>query len=448
MRLSQAQRLAAVFVCLFFLVVSGNAQADKEPFKFGEFDVELLEQANVIDKKFAEQGLVYRDAALTGYLQQIGQSLLAPDEKLEKVTWQFFVFRNPTINAFALPNGSIYVNTGLLATLDTESQVASVLAHEIVHVRNRHTYLGYRSYRKKALAINLLSIAGAYGGSVVGLASSAAQFILNVTIIGHSREMEREADTQGAHALLKSVYEPQEMLTAFKRLQNEYEVDLDGEPFYGDHPKLKERMAYLTVLLEQAKEKRAFTAEEQAAFKERYFKQTEAITRHNIELDIDAGLFRTAVALGQQLVELNPQSAANLTSLADAYVALGPRVLTPTAEEKTGHGKRDARKRRTRLTLLEERKKLAETTAGQDLQKANFTEADKLYHQALALDGQHALAWRGLGELLEEQTQGQPASEAYQHYVELNPGAMDRLMIMRRIKALEEKNAASPKPQL
>ena len=67
------------------------------------------------------------------------------------------------INAFALPNGSIYVNTGLLAILDNESELASVIGHEITHVMHRHAYLANRSMRKKMVAIDILQAAGTVG---------------------------------------------------------------------------------------------------------------------------------------------------------------------------------------------------------------------------------------------------------------------------------------------
>jgi predicted Zn-dependent protease len=67
------------------------------------------------------------------------------------VSWKFRVARDPQPNAFALPNGSIYVTTGLMTLIDNESQLAAVLAHELTHVMRRHTYAANRSNRKKFL---------------------------------------------------------------------------------------------------------------------------------------------------------------------------------------------------------------------------------------------------------------------------------------------------------
>jgi Zn-dependent protease with chaperone function len=138
------------------VLVQAPAQTS-EPFKFGKVDLDLLAQINLLDQRFEKEGLVYHEAALEAYLDRVGRAVVA-DREIENVNWKFHALRDPVPNAFALPNGSIYVNTGLLALLENEGQLASVLAHEVTHVSKRHTYQQNRSLRKKILAINILSI--------------------------------------------------------------------------------------------------------------------------------------------------------------------------------------------------------------------------------------------------------------------------------------------------
>lgn len=433
--------IPALLLC-FVLTGLAEAQTRPEPFRFGDVDLEFLDQIKQLDKKFEDQGLVYREPQLNAYIDRLGRSLLKPEDQLENVVWQFRVLRDPTLNAFAMPNGSIYIHTGLLARMENEAQLAGVLAHEIIHVRNRHTYLSYRSYRKKVLTINLLSMAGAYTGLGWG-ASLAAEFMLKVSIVGYSRELEKEADLEGARLMATSPYDPKEMVVALESLLPKYEVDLRGEPFYGDHPKTKDRIAYLNEWISKSAPKRE--TESDGLSKEDYLKNVAEVTRHDIQLAINAGLYRTATALGKRLVAAQPELASNLTALADAYTALGPRAPEPLAEEKTGHGKREARKRRSKLTLQEEEQTLAAAPAGKERQKANYAEAEKLYRRATELESNYALAWRGLGELFEKQSQWRQSIEAYSKYLELQPAATDRLMIMRRVKAMESKTAPNEK---
>jgi predicted Zn-dependent protease len=433
--------IPALLLCLGLTGLAA-AQTRPEPFRFGDVDLEFLDQIKQLDKKFEDRGLVYREPQLNAYVDRLGRSLLKPEDQLENVVWQFRVLRDPTLNAFAMPNGSIYVHTGLLARMENEAQLAGVLAHEIIHVRNRHSYLSYRSYRKKVLAANIVSIvATPFGGGLeVGL---AAQFMLTLSIIGYSRELEKEADLEGARLMAASPYEPKAMVTAFESMMQKYEVDLYGEPFYGDHPKTKDRIAYMNEWISKSAPKRE--TESAGLSKEDYLKNVAEVTRHDILLAIDAGLYRTATALGKRLVAAQPELASNTTALADAYTALGPRAPEPLTEEKTGQGKKDARKRRSKLTLQEEEQTLAATPAGKERQKENYTEAEKLYRRATELEPNYAPAWRGLGELFEKQRQWSQSIEAYRKYLELQPAAMDRLMIMRRVKAMESKTAPNEK---
>ncbi|HEV2668889.1 MAG TPA: M48 family metalloprotease, partial [Blastocatellia bacterium] len=291
--------IPALLLC-FALTGLAAAQSPTESFRFGDFDLELLDQAKHQDKRFEDQGLVYREPQLNAYLDRLGRSLLKPEDQLENLVWQFRVMRDPVVNAFAMPNGSIYVHTGLLARMENEAQLVGVLAHEIIHVRNRHTYLSYRSYRKKMLAINLIGLAGAYTGMGGWGASMAAQFMLQISVVGYTRELEKEADLEGARLLAASPYEPKAMVTAFESFMQKYDVDLRGEPFYGDHPKTKARIAYLNEWISKSAPKRE--TEPVGLSKEDYQKNVAEVTRHDIQLAIDAGLYRTATALGKRLV--------------------------------------------------------------------------------------------------------------------------------------------------
>jgi Zn-dependent protease with chaperone function len=158
------RQLIVVALCFYLaLPVSGlrlplpsPPPAPKEEFVFTKVDLDLLEEVNLLERRLEREGLVYADAATNAYLQRIGETLLPRDQHLENVQWKFRALRDPVPNAFALPNGSIYVNTGLIALLENESQLAAMLAHEITHVLKRHTYLQNRSNRKKFLAMHII----------------------------------------------------------------------------------------------------------------------------------------------------------------------------------------------------------------------------------------------------------------------------------------------------
>src|ERR671939_689034 len=98
-----------------------TAIQSNETFKFTKVDLDLLEQVNLLDKQFDKEGLVYNDESVNAYLSRVGGSVLPAGARLENVEWRFRILRDPMPNAFALLNGSIYINAGLLSLLDSEA---------------------------------------------------------------------------------------------------------------------------------------------------------------------------------------------------------------------------------------------------------------------------------------------------------------------------------------
>src|SRR5260370_229563 len=111
----------------------------KDNFKFEKADLDLLEQVNLLDARFEREGLVLSDEATNALLRHVGESLLPRGLKLENVSWKFRALRDSLPNAFALPNGSIYVSTGLLALMDNEP-----------HPPPLHTATTTRNFRRES----------------------------------------------------------------------------------------------------------------------------------------------------------------------------------------------------------------------------------------------------------------------------------------------------------
>ena len=409
-----------------------------EDFKFGKVDLELLEQVNLLDQRFAREGLVLDNDPASAYLNRIGQVLVPRSLKIENVTWKFRAMRDSQPNAFALPNGSIYVTTGLLSLVDNESQVAAILAHEMTHVLRRHTYLQNRSNRKKFLTMNILAVVGAYApsgaiGAVIQIATAIAPLIVIATMYGYSRELEREADLKGIDMMIDAEYAPEEMVSVMKLLNK----DIEGENirlFYNDHPSLDERIKYLSNYLGARADKVTAQMElhrEQTA----YFQRMEPVMRHDIQLAINSGRFRSAVYLAQRLVDAHPDSENNFW-LAESYRSLGPRTPRLTDKELTNGAKKDAAKKREKRTLEEEERELLATAAGQENARAHQQKAEELYLRALSLEPPAAVAHRGLGMLYEKSERGNDALSEYQKYLDLAPTAVDRERIQKRIENL------------
>ena len=410
----------------------------REEFKFGDVDLEVLEQSNLLDTKLERDGLVLRDEEANAYVRRIGKSLIPRGLELERVSWNIRVLRDPQPNAFALPNGSVYITTGLIFLVDNESQLAAIIAHELTHVMRRHTYVQNRSNRKKFLTINIMAAVGAYApGGIVGAAimvvTTVAPFILMATVYGYSQDLEREADLKGVDMMISAEYSPEEMVTVMKLLNR----DLEGENirlFYNDHPSLDERIKYLSSYLGARADKVTHQMElnrERSA----YFKTMESAMRHDLQLSISSGRFRSAVFNAQRLVDFSP-SSANLFWLAEAYRTLGPRSPQLTEKELTNSGKKDAAKKRQKRTLEEEETELLATPVGKENWQRHQQKAEELYLRAINTENPVPVAHRGLGMLYEKLGRANDAASEYEKYVDLAPTAIDRERFKRRIETL------------
>lgn len=419
--------------------VEATAPPVREEFTFGKVDLDLLEQANVLDRRFEKDGLVLEDEAANAYLFRIGASLIPKGLVLENVSWKFRALRDPEPNALALPNGSIYVTTGLLALIDNESQLAAVIAHELTHVMRRHSYVQNRSNRKKFLTMNVMSLVGALSpagsvGTAIWAAMTIAPLIVLSTIYGYSRDLEREADHRAVDMMISAEYPPEEAINVMRLLAK----DIEGEQlrfFWNNHPALDERVRYLSSYL-GARADNVTPEMELHREKAAYFRRMEPVMRHNVQLAINAARFRSAHFFAQRLVDFRPDSSENVFLLAEAYRTLGPRSPHLTDRELTNSAKKDAAKKRGKRTAEELELELLATPGGQEHWKTHQQKAEELYLRALTLNQPFPAAHRGLGMLYEKLGRTADAVTEYEKYIELSPAAIDRERIQRRIENL------------
>ncbi|HZN00948.1 MAG TPA: M48 family metalloprotease, partial [Pyrinomonadaceae bacterium] len=408
----------------------------REEFKFGEVDLEVLEQADLLDVRLERDGLVLADESANAYVRRIGKSLIPRELELERVSFRFRIVRDPQPNAFALPNGSIYVTTGLMTLIDNESQLAAIIAHELTHVMRRHTYVHNRSNRKKFLTMNVMAAVGAYApggivGAVIMVVTTVAPFIMMATIYGYSRDLEREADLKGIDMMISAEYPPEEMVSVMKLLDRDFEGE-NIRLFYNDHPSLDERIKYLSGYLGARADK---VTPQMELHRERtaYFQNVESVMRHDLQLAINAGRARSAIYLAQRLVDFHADSE-NLFWLAESYRTLGPRAPQLTERELTNSAKKDAAKKSLKRTAEEEERELLATPAGKENWQRHQQMAEDLYRRALNAENPVPVVHRGLGMLYEKLERRTDAAAEYERYLELSPSASDRARIQRRIE--------------
>jgi beta-barrel assembly-enhancing protease len=214
------KRLAAI-TCVAALLVAGCAtRRPGDPISPG-FNLYSKDQDIQLGKQLAQQVRqsldVVNDQNLQNYVRTLGQKL-ASTPSAGDFPYEFTLINDPSINAFALPGGPIFLHSGLIQNADNEGQVAGVVAHEIAHVQLRHG-------TNQASRANLLEIPAVLAGAVLGQGAGAQigqlglSLGLQSVLLKYSRDAERQADALGARMMTEPGFNPIEMARFFEKLE-------------------------------------------------------------------------------------------------------------------------------------------------------------------------------------------------------------------------------------
>lgn len=198
-----------------------------------EQDIQLGREAAA---QVEQQQPIVRNQEITDYLNRIGQRLANTPHAKTGFQFTFKAVNDKNINAFALPGGPIFVNTGLLQAAENEAQVAGVLAHEMSHVVLRHG-------TAEATKANFIQIPALLAGAMVGNGSLLGQLTqvgiglgANSILLRNSRSAESQADYNGTRIMAEADYNPLEMARFFEKLQAKGGKESTLTQFLSDHP--------------------------------------------------------------------------------------------------------------------------------------------------------------------------------------------------------------------
>jgi len=201
-----------------------------------------VEIGKKVDQEVVKKYGLYENPDLKAYVEEIGQRLLQGAEP-RSFRYHFKVVDTPEVNAFALPGGYIYVTRGLLAELNSEAELASVLGHEIGHVTARHAAKQLTrvfGYQFLMFAIVVASPGGRE--NVAGWAAVTNELFTQI-LLGYGREAELEADELGLRYTFNAGYDPRQMVAFLRHLKFKQRLQaVEYHAFRATHPEITERI--------------------------------------------------------------------------------------------------------------------------------------------------------------------------------------------------------------
>ncbi|MGH9748910.1 MAG: tetratricopeptide repeat protein [Candidatus Polarisedimenticolia bacterium] len=427
--MSLRRPLATAALAAFAAGASGCASPSKvtpvgsfgPAFALEKDEQRLWERAREEERKLRGEAPLYGDPILEDYLNQVAQRLVPPEVRGQSVLkLRVHTIRDPSLNAFTYPNGSIYVHTGLLARLEDEAMLATVLAHEITHATHRHALKHERSTRNKAIGFTIASLAAsvliaAEAGERAQEGSWKDAYIINqvgnilvglglqlgflAAVHGFGRDLEREADDVGLARMVAAGYDPRRAPRVFEILKDDHGDPSKAEVFFfGSHPALQERIASTREIV--ATRYASAAAESRVTDTRDFRMRMRVLVRDDAAQNIDAGRNHLAQTALDRVLELTPNDPI-------------ARVLYGRLHEKRA------------------------AAAPPEEARALNRRAMADYEEALRIDPRNAEALRARGILLYKTGRRTEALSAFRAFLEVRPDGPESQQIKDYILELE-----------
>jgi predicted Zn-dependent protease len=215
--------------------LTGGLSIEKEKEIGEEFLLQVQQQVPLIQDPF-----------LTSFINRLGQKLVAQMGP-QPFKYRFFIIDDPTMNAFAVPGGYIFIYTGMIQMADREGELAGVMAHEISHVYCRHMSKMMQKSRLVSAASLVGALASIFLGGVGAPLMVGSLAAGQSAMLKYSREDEAEADAHGFWWMLKAGFNPRDMVSIFQKMNKQRWLEGGNIPVYlSDHPGTDSRIVELS----------------------------------------------------------------------------------------------------------------------------------------------------------------------------------------------------------
>jgi len=366
--------------------ITPHAVPLSEGLKSAEDEQQLWRRVQKEQQSLDDSGFLYHEPELENYLKRIVQKLqahsIAPDFQI-----QIKVIKDPNLNAFAYPNGVIYIHSGILARMDNEAQLAALLSHELTHCTHRHSLRVIRSIKDRPAYIAAVQNTLAKISAVQEVARLLGAAGSMAAVSGYTRELENEADQVGLDLMAKANYDATEALRLFEHLKQEIESEGIEEPFFfGTHPNVQQRIDNVSDWLAGDNQANRAVVKNTAEFQARL----QRVVLANARLDLRLGRFDIAQKTVVKYLAMRPNDAR-------AYYLFGE--------------------------IFRQRDRRSDAAA-----------AVSYYEKAIALDPSYPEPHKALGLVHYKEGQKQLAKKFFESCLRLSPNTSDKAYIQGYLK--------------
>ncbi|MGH9322352.1 MAG: tetratricopeptide repeat protein [Vicinamibacteria bacterium] len=261
----------------------------------------------------------YDDRLFQEYVARVGHGLVPEWVDRNEIQFNFGIVNDPELNAFALPDGTIVIHTGLLATLENEAQLATVLGHEIAHVTHKHGYRGYKAAQK----IQWIALGAAVAAAAIDadrnawegpswastLLSLGATLSLTAAVNGHGRNLEDDADRIGLAYSIDAGYDPFQAPRVWEVFSlHTGDRNAVATWFFSDHSTHRARIGNLTQEINRFYRDH-LDPEKLNRNQAEYARMVGRLRRHNALMDYERKELKNSETAFRAILEANPDDA-------------------------------------------------------------------------------------------------------------------------------------------
>lgn len=393
-------------------------------------NTEQIDNALANEQIFMQRGYRFNHPELQEHVDRIAESVV-PKALDDYIRYRVYLIRDPSPLVFSLPDGQIYLHTGLIARLANDAQLAAVIAHQAHHIANHDHIRATQSRRTKNVLIGSAIIIGSGDDPILGTISFDTWDDLEYQRslrIEYSDAMEQDADIGSVALIQQAGYPPMAALNALQRILSDPELST---------PSPLSSWTTLDSLEKREKRLQMWLAENPSPSIVARPASTLAPSLHRslVEMTLDDYIRVDRPGAAIELIATldgSENDAFLLAAKGDAYKALGPRPVRDTA--KRWKWQQRQRKLLTREELLD---KYLEEEGGPELLARNTQIAIDSYNAALELDETNARAYRGLGNLHYEQADYRKAGRYYISYLKNAPDSLERPLILEKLQHIK-----------